>query len=330
MSKELLDAVKKAARPAICSQGVKLAREGGVLAERQGDDEAVLRVRAPGHAAYLTVTLYFGDEEWTCDCMGPTDPCAHVVAAAIAVHQAAERGEKVAAAKETGAQLRYVLRRLPHGNLAVERNVVTGDKTVRIDASMTLIKAQGQFGVQASPGDLVADRLLMAAGRDPLRTTIWPALLEGLAGAHIELEGKTMRAATEPLVPVARVYDEGADVVLRIDKSDDLDEVVTFGLGRSGDTLRPLGFLDVVGPRAERLPLVRRFSRAELGELSAKVLPDIESRMAVTIESSRLPRREKGRAVRGAVAPVIPLRRGPTLRGRSRPLPLPLRRRGSR
>ncbi|MET0594359.1 MAG: SNF2-related protein, partial [Polyangiaceae bacterium] len=293
MSKELLDAVKKATLPAIYSQGVKLAREGAVLAERQGDDDAVLRVRAPGHAAYLTVTLYFGDEEWTCDCMGPTDPCPHVVAAAIAVHQAAERGEKVAAATETGAQLRYVFRRLPHGNLAVERNVVTGDQSVRIDASMTLHRAQGQFGVQASPGDLVADRLIMAAGRDPLRTTIWPALLEGLAGAHIEFEGKAMRAMAEPIVPVARLYDDGADVVLRIDKSAELDEVVTFGLARSGDAFRPLGFIDVVGPRAERLPLVRRFSRAELGELSAKVLPDIESRMTVAVETDRLPRREK-------------------------------------
>jgi superfamily II DNA or RNA helicase len=293
LPKELLDAVKKAALPAVFSQGVKLAREGAVLAEKQADDEGVLRVRAPGHAAYLTVTLYFADEEWTCDCMGPTDPCAHVVAAAIAVHQAAERGEKVAAAAETGAQLRYVLRRLPHGNLAVERNVVTGDNSVRIDASMTLVRAQSQLGVQASPGDLVADRLLMAAGRDPLRTGIWPALLEALAGANIELEGKPMRAATDPILPTARVFDEGADVVLRLDKSAELDEVLTYGLGRSGDTLRPLGFMDVVGQRAERLPLIRRFSRAELGELSAKVLPDLESRMIVAVDSSRLPRREK-------------------------------------
>jgi superfamily II DNA or RNA helicase len=293
LSKDLLDTVKKAALPAVFSQGVKLARDGGVLAEKQGDDEAVLRVRAPGHAAYLTVTLYFGDEEWTCDCMGQTDPCAHVVAAAITVHQAAERGEKVAAATQTGAQLRYVLRRLPHGNLAVERNVVAGDKTARIDPSMTLNRAQAQFGVQASPGDLVADRLLMAAGRDPLRTGIWPALLEALSGANVELEGKPMRAATHPIVPTARVFDEGADVVLRLDKSAELDEVLTYGLGRTGDTLRPLGFIDVVGQRGERLPLIRRFSRAELGELSAKVLPDLESRMTVSIESSRLPRREK-------------------------------------
>ena len=293
VTKELLDAVKKSALPAIFSQGVKLAREGSVLAERQGTEDAVLRVRAPGRAAYLTVTLYFGDPEWTCDCMGPTDPCPHVVAAAIVVHHAAERGEPVPTAAETGAQLKYVFRRLPYGNLAVERYVVLGEQAIRIDASMSLTRAQSQYAVQAGPGDLVADRIIGAAGRDPIRASMWSTLLEALSGARIELDGKPMRAAMEPIVPPARVFDEGSDVVLRIDKSRDLDEVVTAGLGRSGDALRPLGLVDVTGTRAERLPLTRRFAPAELGELSAKVLPDIESRLTVSIESSRLPRREK-------------------------------------
>jgi superfamily II DNA or RNA helicase len=293
VSKELLEAVKKAALSAIFSQGVKLAREGAVLAERQGAEEAVLRVRAPGRAAYLTVTLYFGDLEWTCDCMGPTDPCAHVVAASIAVHQAAERGEQVPAASETAAQLEYVFRRLAHGNLIIERYVSVGESKVRIDASLSLTRAQSQYGVQAGPGDLVADRIIGAAGRDPLRAGVWPALLEALAGAHIELDGKRVRAAVEPIVPTARVFDDGSDVVLTIDKSRDLDEVVTYGLGRSGDALRPLGLLDVTGARAERLPLTRRFPPAQLGELSAKVLPEMESRLTVTIASKRLPRREK-------------------------------------
>ena len=293
VSKELLDAVKKAALSAIFSQGVKLAREGAVLAERQGADEAVLRVRAPGRAAYLTVTLYFGDLEWTCDCMGPTDPCPHVVAASIAVHQAAERGEELPAAATTGAQLEYVFRRLPYGGLTIDRNVVVAGEKVRIDASLTLTRAQSQYGFQAGPGDLVADRLIGAAGRDPLRGGIWPALIEALSGTHIELDGRPMRAVVDPIVPVARVFDQGADVVLTIEKSGELDEVITNGLGRSGDALRPLGLLDVTGGRAERLPLTRRFSAGELGELSAKVLPDMESRMTVAIASSRLPRREK-------------------------------------
>jgi superfamily II DNA or RNA helicase len=293
VSKELLDAVKKAALPAIFSQGVKLAREGAVLAERQGVDEAMLRVRAPGRAAYLTVTLYFGDVEWTCDCLGPTDPCPHVVAASIALFQAGERGEAVPAAAETGAQLQYVFRRLPHGNLVIERHIALGEQKVPIVAPLSLTRAQSQYALQAGPGDLVADRIIGAAGRDPLRAAVWPALLEALSGARIELDGKTMRAVAEPIVPVARVFDEGPHVVLTIDKSRELDEVVTSGLGRAGETLRPLGLVDVTGARAERLPLTRRFSAAELGELSAQVLPDMESRLTVAVESKRLPRREK-------------------------------------
>ena len=293
MPKDLLDALKKTALPAMFSQGVKLAREGGVLAERQGAAEAVLRVRAPGRAAYLTVTLYFGDLEWTCDCMGPTDPCPHVVAAAITVHQAAERGEAVPVAAETGAQLKYVLRRLPYGNLTIERFVAVGEQTIRIDASLSLVRAQSQYAVQSGPGDLVADRIIGAAGRDPIRAGSWPALLEALSGAHIELDGKAMRTSVDPIVPTARVVDDGPNVLLTIEKSGGLDEVVTAGLGRSSDVLRPLGLLDVTGPRAERLPIARRFSLGELGELSANVLPDMELRMNVVVETRRVPRREK-------------------------------------
>jgi superfamily II DNA or RNA helicase len=291
VSKQLLDAVKKAALSAIFSQGVKLAREGGVLAERQTDSEGVFRVRAPGRAAYLTVTLYFDDLEWTCDCMGPTDPCPHAVAAAIAVHQAAERGEMVPVAAQTGAQLKYVLRRLPHDNLALERYAVVGELAARLEG--TLARAQTEHALHPGPGDLVAERIIMAAGREPLRAAIWPALLDALSGALIEYGGKIVRAAAEPIVPVARVFDEGADVVLTIQKGRELDEVVTAGLGRAGETLRPLGLVDVTGPRCERLPLTRRFSRAEMGELVAKVLPDIESRLTVSVESNRLPRRAK-------------------------------------
>ena len=122
MSKELLEALKKDGLPAVFAQGVKLAREGTVVAERQGEEEAVLRVRSPHQATYVTVTLYFEELEWTCDCPGPADPCAHVVAAALAVQRAAERGEQMPVASDTGAQLLYVFRRLAYGNVTIDRS----------------------------------------------------------------------------------------------------------------------------------------------------------------------------------------------------------------
>ncbi len=89
---ELLEAVRKATLPAIWSQGVKLARDGAVSRGERSDGEITLRVRAAGHAIAPTVTLYIGDGEWSCDCGGKADPCAHVAAAVIAA-QAEDSGD---------------------------------------------------------------------------------------------------------------------------------------------------------------------------------------------------------------------------------------------
>src|ERR1700722_18274407 len=93
----LLEAIRKACLPGVWSQGVKLAREAAVTAgaANANADELTFRVRAPGHAIALTVTLYVEGPEWTCDCDGKVDPCSHVAAAIIAYTQAAERGESM-------------------------------------------------------------------------------------------------------------------------------------------------------------------------------------------------------------------------------------------
>ena len=86
---ELLEIVQKACLPAIWSQGVKLVRESAVLVEAGAATEEHYRVRAAGFAVPVSVTLYPQDGEWSCDCGGRADPCAHVAAAAIF----ASRGE---------------------------------------------------------------------------------------------------------------------------------------------------------------------------------------------------------------------------------------------
>ena len=84
---ELLDVLRKACLPAIWTQGVKLVRGGAVLREGSSANELTFRVRAPGLAVAPTVTLYPLEGEWSCDCGGRVDPCAHVAAAAIAAEK---------------------------------------------------------------------------------------------------------------------------------------------------------------------------------------------------------------------------------------------------
>src|SRR5260370_8701186 len=94
---ELLEAVRKASRSAVWSQGVKLARDNAVTRASSAEGEITLRVRAVGHAIAPTVTLYLRDPEWSCDCDDRVDPCAHVIAAAIAIQSA---GDALAQAQE--------------------------------------------------------------------------------------------------------------------------------------------------------------------------------------------------------------------------------------
>ncbi|MGC4065745.1 MAG: SNF2-related protein [Polyangiaceae bacterium] len=84
--KKAFETIKKAAATGVWSTGVRLSRAAnGVAVTKEGDTECECRVSAPNHSVPLTVTIYLGDVEWSCDCMGAMDPCAHVVAAIIAL-----------------------------------------------------------------------------------------------------------------------------------------------------------------------------------------------------------------------------------------------------
>ena len=52
---QLLEAVRKEARPGIWTQGVNLARTGAVALQSRSGSEIELRVRAPGRSVPLTV-----------------------------------------------------------------------------------------------------------------------------------------------------------------------------------------------------------------------------------------------------------------------------------
>jgi len=292
--KELFDRVRAECLSAIWAQGVKLARaKDAVVLERGTDEELAVRVVAPGRAAYATAVLYLRDLEWTCDCPGPADPCQHVAAAVIAAHQATERGEPMPRADAAAVELVYVLRRAAPGELKLERYVQREGS--RSFLTGTLVAATEQQGLRPGPNDLIVDRIVTAAVRGVLRTAVWPALLEALGGAKLELDGTPVRASAEPLQPKARVFDEGAQIVLSIEKNPETSELLVPGLARCNDTLRALGNPELTGYKLEQLPLVRRFELGEIGQLMTEVLPALEAKLEVAIESGRLPRRTRER-----------------------------------
>ena len=153
--KELLAAVRKACLPAVWAQGSKLAGADAVLVERSADDEVVLRVKAPGRAVPPTVVLYLADLEWACDCGDKADPCAHAVAAALALGKAGQSGGELPSAKGAVARLEYRLDADRFGNVVIERWVLAEGGERRLAGSLG-----AEPGLSPSHEELALDRMI--------------------------------------------------------------------------------------------------------------------------------------------------------------------------
>ena len=291
----LLDTIRKASLPGIWSQGVKLAREGAVSSVSRTSSELVLRVRAPGHAIALTVTIYVEGPEWTCDCEGKTDPCAHVVAAILASSQADERGESLASLPATKApRLTYRLS-AKDGLLAVTRVVVHADgREERLVHSLTssVARSRGPVGWEPTHEDLTVDRILGTPARDVVQPGRIRDVFDALsADREVTLDGAAVRVSAEPVLPRARLEDgSGGGFLLRLDRDPEVTRVVAKGVVQCGDTLRPIGEASTTGERLEKLPLERKFVRGDAVDLVTTILPDLRSKLDVVIATNLLPR----------------------------------------
>ena len=282
--------------PAIWAQGTKLAGADAVQVERSDAGEVVLRVKAPARPVPPTVVLYPEDLEWACDCGGNADPCAHVAAAAVALGKAAESGGELPAAERTSARLEYRLDADRLGNLVLERWLLLADGSER---RLEGLLERADAELSPSHEDSALDRMLAVDARGIRHRG--PGVVGLLAGSPlVRWAGEPVKLASEPFEPRALVRDHDSGVELRIDPDPELEKVVARGIGRAGDTLRPLGHTSLTGDRLERLPLSRVFTRPELGELVGTVLPEIDKQIPVDIRTSRLPGRE--RSVRPRIA----------------------------
>ena len=291
-----LDAVRKACLPAIWGQGVKLAREKSVTRSSQQPNEVTLRVRAPGHLVAPTVTLYLEDEEWSCDCGGKTDPCPHVAAAAIAL-QAGDAGEGTGAQAENDARLRLVYRfAKKERRLALERYVIhPGGREEKMGATLTsgLAKGRAPAGLEPTHDDLIVDRIVGSPAREIVPAGHVAEVFRALSNdAEVFFDGVPVKVSGEPLLPRAVVEDApGGGFTLRIEQDPGIEEVVSMGVVRWNGVLRPLTEVQTTGEFLEKLPLSRVFPKAQETELVTKVLPELEKKLAVHINTKKLPRR---------------------------------------
>jgi superfamily II DNA or RNA helicase len=302
------DSVRKETLPGIWSHGVRIARTpGNVVIENRTDSEITLRVRPLGDGIVPTVTLYLDEEEWTCDCGAPVDPCAHIAAAAVAVHQnTATTSNSEARATPNGVQaspstesatnsparkLVYCLWSDPQG-LALSRELLSPDDTstpLRISLNDPTARALVKE-LMPREQDLTLDRLIGSAlGRYRLGPTQL-AVITLLDGAYqVSLDGRKISVSTDTLLPRAKVVDSGAGVQVELERPAELQTIVGPGVGLAANVLRPLAETELSGLRWEKLPNRRYFGPDELGELVTKVLPQLQRRMFVDIDTDKLP-----------------------------------------
>jgi len=304
MSKELFEAVRKKCPSGLWSQGVKLAREGAVLIESRTDAEITLRVRTPRAAVPPSVVVYPDDAEWSCDCGGRIDPCEHVAAAAIALHQGEAKTEEQRPRAHVGYRIvrqdksLYLTRVLVR---AADETPLKGPLSAEITKSGDLV---------ASHDDLALDKVLGPGNKVFLPVVRMQELLGMLANAaDVTVDGESVRTSGELVLPRAVVRDTEDGVVLRIERDPNVQDVVGRGVVRVSGTLRPIGEVETCGDLLDKLPRVRQFPSNKLAELVTEVLPSLEDKLAVSIESKKLPRRAR------ALKPRVLLQLGQPLAG---------------
>ncbi len=268
------------------------------------ESEITCTVKIPTRAAPLVVILYPPDVEWECECTSKERACSHVAAAVIAVCKARETGLELPEPKHVGGRMGYRLEPEP-GGLGVLRVVVAADGTeVPLPAPISAIASGRVKGpaIEVCQADLLVDQLIGSRtgtiSADRLET-----LLTALEEAtDITLRGVKVTTSGEPIVPHAIVEDApGGGAKLTLVRDPDVTGVVSLGVARCGNVLRPIAEVELQGGRLDRLPATRTFAAHELGELLGKVLPVLEGRVPIERRAKKLPQLTRGEAPRVAL-----------------------------
>ncbi len=283
----LREAIHAEAPDRTWSAGVTLARDNRVVGAGKSGDELTFSVRTPGRPTPFEVILIPKHGEWECNCPSKDAVCSHVVAAVLAAEQ---KGEQPAPSKEA-ATLRYLLTPAP-GGIAVERQLMRGDAaTPLVGALMSaLSKRGGSDAIASIEADLQADQILSARA-GVIHGERLDRLLAVLADAKdVRWNGERVTTSSEPVLPHAVIDDATDGVTVRIDKDPLVREVVAVGVVRTtDDMLRPIGAIDLAGPKMEKLPLLYTVPRSAIPELISKTLPTLAQRIVLNIRSKRLP-----------------------------------------
>jgi superfamily II DNA or RNA helicase len=291
----LRDVVRAEATERTWSQGVALARDGRVVGRRKSGNaggEIALEVRVPGRPTPFEVVLDPARREWECSCETRDPVCSHVVAGVLSAVTAARDGGAMPDEAARGlATMRYLLTPAP-GGVVVDRVLVRNDQTERFAGSLLSLVGTGKAArIATTEADLTADQLLTARV-GVINSERLDRLLEVLADARdVRWKGEVVTTSRDPVLPRCVVVDAPGGVQVRIEADPAVREVVAVGVVRTtDDMLRPIGEVELSGPRLDKLPQVLHVPQASFPTLIGVTLPELAQRIAVEIRATGLPR----------------------------------------
>ena len=296
----LFEAVRESCSREVWSRGVELARARRVLRPpgEAPDAGGALRlvVAAPGRPVPPVVELHPDEEDWSCDCGAPDDPCVHTAAAVIALR----RGLPDARGRASGTRARRVRYQLARAGrtLALERELVSegGEDPVRLRSSLSAVLSGRVPGPPVLPTDrdLEIDRVLGTRARGPLPPGVLRRVVELLDGSDaVRLDGVPLRVSAEEVRPRVVVEDREGDFLVRLlppaEGGERFDGGVLLADGVLRPTARETGLL---GAELERLTRGERVAAGDVARLVGELLPRLEGRVDLEVRTRRLPRAE--------------------------------------
>jgi len=287
----LFEAVQAACPRSIWSRGVERARADAVSIEEETAGDISLRVVVRGVLNAPLVTLHPADADWECSCNSPQDPCEHVAASVIALRQSQRSGKRLPRQGEGRGRIVYELSERG-GELLMTRAIEFKGERTPLPASLTAIAAGRVAGPDfvATPLDVEIERHLGTRSHAAPSSPVLSRILERLAGSdRALLEGRPIRIEAEALGIIVRVVDAPGGVRLFAEQDRRIDRAFRNGVVLGKDAIHPLAPNRLTGREMADLPRGRFYADDNLAELVTEVLPDLEERVSIQLETRKLP-----------------------------------------
>ncbi|HTL12249.1 MAG TPA: SWIM zinc finger family protein, partial [Bdellovibrionota bacterium] len=303
----LFEAVQEACAPGLWSRGVSLSRDLKPLVESRSADEIRLRLPVKDRPVAPLITLWPADAEWHCNCGSKDDPCAHVAAVVIALKagRVAETGAETPVAG-AAAQVIYRFSKAADGALQVERLLRRGQEITPLTSPLTSLVGGRQAGrtsgppVAAAQADFAAEHALGAWAKRPgpsaPESSAIPTLLKALEDLQSCSYGEApVRTSGRALTPRARIVDEGPGIRISSIRDASITERFRNGAVLRGGVLHPASSGGLTDEERRLLDGQGTWIAPErLPDFSARILPKLEDKIAIEIETQKLPREPGG------------------------------------